>query len=147
MLRVAWHTGGGDMDTGDLLRAFGSMSFYLYVLNHVWICRWCHLFSPAYRTEMETRGNEVYKLMTRDHQWPWNWWSVTCILIVRQFVKLCRKICVKFISWPEHDSEVLPGVLWRGWDQPLSLFTWHHATSLFFFPTVKTALREEDSGH
>jgi hypothetical protein len=35
VLRVAWHTGGGDIDTGDFLRAFGSMSLYLYVLNHV----------------------------------------------------------------------------------------------------------------
>jgi len=39
---------------------------------------------------------------------------------------------VKFIPWPEHDSEVFPGVLCHGWDQPLSLFTWHHASSLFF---------------
>jgi len=35
VLRVAWHTGGGDIVTSDLLRAFGSMSLYLYVLKHV----------------------------------------------------------------------------------------------------------------
>jgi len=26
-------------------------------------------FATAYRTEMETRRNEVRELMTRDHQW------------------------------------------------------------------------------
>jgi len=48
MLRVTWHTGGGDIVTGDLLRAFGSMSLYLYVLNHVCFCRWWHLFSHCW---------------------------------------------------------------------------------------------------
>jgi len=41
---------------------------------------------------------------------------------------------MKFIPIPEHDSEGFIGVLWRGWDQPLSLFTWHHASSLFSVP-------------
>jgi len=47
-LRVAWHIDGGDIVTGDLLRAFGSMSLYLYVLNRVWLCRWWHLFTHCW---------------------------------------------------------------------------------------------------
>jgi hypothetical protein len=37
MLRVTWHTGGDDIVTGDLLRAFGSMSFFLCLKSCVFL--------------------------------------------------------------------------------------------------------------